>query len=304
MGGFDGWKPSLSEMSTLDPRIYNEMFRRDAPLTPPSPSPSPSITSSGELDRSEYRILVTESELKDKSKGNTLAIIFAVLQTTWFISQYLERWHARQPRTQLEVMTLAYAVLNIFIHGLWYKKPLNVQKPIDVHGRASGAIKELRKADIWSDIMILFPRMTFAPGINPLILLINPVTFVTRVLTAFGTTYVTTLVFAGVGLLFGGVHCFAWWFSFPTVTELVLWRVSAVVCTASPFVVAAWSSRFGELQHVAVLRRVLIVMVVMSAMVYVICRVILVVLTFTSLRAAPPGVFQATAWTSFIPHFG
>lgn len=31
MRGFDGWEPSLREMSTLEPwaREYNEMFRRD-----------------------------------------------------------------------------------------------------------------------------------------------------------------------------------------------------------------------------------------------------------------------------------
>lgn len=84
---------------------------------------------------------MTKSEIKDKSKGNP----FAVLQTAWFIAQYLERWAAGQPRTQLEVMTLAYAVLNILIHCLWFEKPLNVQKSIDVSGRASGAMKEHRR---------------------------------------------------------------------------------------------------------------------------------------------------------------
>jgi len=300
MGGFDGW--TLDEIPTLDPRKYNEMFRRDdlptetkdAPSTPPSPSPSPNITSTGELDRSEYRILVTKSELKDKSKGNALVDIFAVLQTTWFISQYLERWHAHQPRTQLEVMTLAYAVLNILIRGLWYKKPLNVQKPIDVHGRASGAIK-LRKADIWSDIITFYPRGT---------LHLREGTFIPRRWTSRPVTifeFVTAGVIAYVGLLFGGVHCLAWRFSFPTITEQVLWRASAVFCTASPVVAAGLLSVLEKVQPKPVF---LIVIAVMSVGVYVICRAILVALTFTSLRASPAGVFQATAWTSLFPHFG
>lgn len=156
----------------------------------------------------------------------------------------------------------------------WYDKPLNIQKPVDVDGRASGAIKELadRKADIWSDIMTLFPRGE---------------------ITGLVTTFTTIFVFMYVGLIFGGVNCFAWRFSFPTVTELVLWRVSAVVCTASPFVLLGVLARLQS-------KPVLFIVIA----VYVICRVILVVLTFTSLRAAPPGVFHATAWTSFIPHFG
>jgi hypothetical protein len=37
---------------------------------------------------------------------------------------------------------------------------------------------------------------------------------------------------------------------------------------------------------------------------HVTCRIILVVLTFTSLRAPPAGVYEATPWTSFLPHSG
>ena len=41
-----------------------------------------------------------------------------------------------------------------------------------------------------------------------------------------------------------------------------------------------------------------------SLSLYVACRVILLVLTFTSLRAPPPGIYEATYWTFFFPHVG
>lgn len=64
---------------------------------------------------SESRILVTEtgSEILDnlKSRGDALANLSAVLQTTWCIAQYVERWAAHHPKTLLEVVTLACVVL-------------------------------------------------------------------------------------------------------------------------------------------------------------------------------------------------
>ena len=82
-------------------------------------------------------ILVTESEILDKSKGDTFGELVIVLQTTWFIAQCLGRWTAHQPRTQLEVMTLGYAALNTVIYASWWDEPLGIQEPIDIRrGRA------------------------------------------------------------------------------------------------------------------------------------------------------------------------
>lgn len=56
-----------------------------------------------------------------------------------------------QPRTQLEVMTLAYAALNILVFALWWDKPLNIQELIYVHGRASPRISRTQGLrGLWS----------------------------------------------------------------------------------------------------------------------------------------------------------
>ena len=133
MGGFDGWGTSLPYLHA-HPASYPQMFKEDAPAHTEAELTTPSST---EHRPSDPKISVTESEILDKSKGDPLGKLFTALQTTWFIAQYLERWIAHQPRTQLEVMTLAYAALNILIYALWWEKPLNMQEPIDVHGRSS-----------------------------------------------------------------------------------------------------------------------------------------------------------------------
>jgi len=274
--------------------------------TPPSSEHRPS--------NPKIKISVTESEILDKSKSDPLGKLFTVLQTAWFIVQYLERWITRQPRTQLEVMTLAYAALNILTYALWWEKPLNIQEPIDVRGRSS-AHDEDRTRGLHGVGAVLGPAFRLPS------------------LRADDDIVFFSMVFPLVGILFGGIHCIAWWFPFPSGPEKVLWRVCAVYCTATPCFVsitcfvrlAPYNRLPGWVNHVlSILSEVIEyyhelisalvsaqsfeVQVVFTAALplipYMTCRVILVVLTFTSLRAPPPGVYEATSWPSFLPHFG
>lgn len=48
-------------------------------------------------------------------------------------------------------------------------------------------------------------------------------------------------IMAASALVFGGLHCLAWTFEFPTQAELVLWRVASVVSTILPGVSLATS---------------------------------------------------------------
>ncbi|KAF7369960.1 hypothetical protein MSAN_00625800 [Mycena sanguinolenta] len=75
---------------------------------------------------------IDEEDIKDRSKGDAFSKGVALLQGSWFILQCLARVHQRLVVTQLEVATLAFAVVNIFIWSLWWNKPLDVQRPIVV----------------------------------------------------------------------------------------------------------------------------------------------------------------------------
>ncbi|KAJ6481035.1 hypothetical protein C8R45DRAFT_797083, partial [Mycena sanguinolenta] len=54
-------------------------------------------------------------DIRDKSKGDALSKGVALLQGVWFILQCLARVHKRFDITQLEIATLAFAIVNIFI---------------------------------------------------------------------------------------------------------------------------------------------------------------------------------------------
>lgn len=105
---------------------------------------------------------------------------------------------------------------------------------------------------------------------------------------------------SGVGALFGGVHCFAWWFHFPTKLEQLLWRICAVYCTVSQIILCL---SIALLQYLD-METVGNVFGAVQLLGYVVCRIILLVLTLTCLRAEPAGIFDETAWTRFLPHIG
>ncbi|KAJ6449550.1 hypothetical protein C8R45DRAFT_1130652 [Mycena sanguinolenta] len=87
------------------------------------------------LDLQEATRNVNKEDIKDKSKGDALSKGVALLQGLWFILQCLARTHQHLAITQLEVATLAFAIINIFIWSLWWNKPLDVQQPIVVGPR-------------------------------------------------------------------------------------------------------------------------------------------------------------------------
>lgn len=200
MGGFVGRDPksdseqirlNLDSIKEATPDLHPGLLARtavpDDELVPNPVSPKP---------KSRFVVLLPEGEIRDKSKSGGIGKFLTVAQTAWFIIQFLERWVAHKPRTQLEIMTLSYAVLNILIYILWWDKPQDVIEPIyissrtcsDIPPRNVGVLKMLKWHGHESEYVRL-PKDWIFYGTLPI-----------------------------VGVLFGGVHCFAWHFHFPTRT--------------------------------------------------------------------------------------
>jgi hypothetical protein len=88
---------------------------------------SDSLTGNGNFPR------ISKAEIEDKSKGDALSKGFVVMQISWFVTQCMARGVQRLPITELELVTVAFAVLNLVIYILWWEKPLNVQRGVRVY---------------------------------------------------------------------------------------------------------------------------------------------------------------------------
>ncbi|KAF9444293.1 hypothetical protein P691DRAFT_736685 [Macrolepiota fuliginosa MF-IS2] len=89
-----------------------------------------------DVDDISERFDMLEEEINDKSKGDFFTKLLVILQMAWFIFQCLARWITHLPVTELEVVTLAFAFLNLITYSLWWYKPQNMQVAIPLHVRA------------------------------------------------------------------------------------------------------------------------------------------------------------------------
>ena len=76
---------------------------------------------------------ISTAEIQDRSKGDGLSKMIAVLQTSWFIAQCVARTMQGLALTELELVTLAMASLNAITFAFWWSKPLSVQEPVNVY---------------------------------------------------------------------------------------------------------------------------------------------------------------------------
>lgn len=90
---------------------------------------------------------VKVGEIEDRSKGDELSKGFAFFQTSWFIVQCIARGHQHLPLTELEIVTLAFAALNIVIRLVWWKKPLDVRYPITIMAKGDTSASSNARAD-------------------------------------------------------------------------------------------------------------------------------------------------------------
>ena len=76
---------------------------------------------------------ITEKEIQDRSKADIFSKGIVLLQTTWFIIQCVSRFTTKLAVTELEVVTLAFAVLNAITYWLWWAKPSDVRCAVPVY---------------------------------------------------------------------------------------------------------------------------------------------------------------------------
>ncbi|KAG2093350.1 uncharacterized protein F5147DRAFT_585529 [Suillus discolor] len=199
--------------------------------------------------------------------------------------------------TQLEVGTLAFAVLNFLTYAVWWDKPLNVQCPHPVYWNVSDR-------DEFTRLRIL--RRIFRPVIELIGWAEIPTSRKLRVPTFDGSIKLEgsdNMVLRLAGLLiatiFGGIHCMAWFFAFPACQEQALWRMSAIAITCTPWLSILTVLVFNVLDA---LDACFDAVYALFVMLYITARAVLLVLMFTTLRDLPPDVYKAVLWTSLVPH--
>ncbi|KAJ7059208.1 hypothetical protein C8F01DRAFT_1232268 [Mycena amicta] len=285
---------SNNTLSAADQLLTNEA----ADLLPKSASKQSDTKALRAIQRT------TKAAIQDKSKGDAFSKGIAFFQGLWFVVQCITRTAQHLPLTELEVATLAFAVVNIFTWSLWWSKPLDVRDPlvIEVSTDDTGPLQQPRP---W---MIKFGNllgMTYdQEDYNPLANHAVPTfwfssTWDSGIIEDY-TRHLTNLGEFLVATIFGAIHCIAWHAAFPSIAELWLWRASAVLITGISLSLLAsiWLTGLSGLVPVESFD----VLFFFSILGYIPARLMLLVLPFTSLRALPSAAFVDVDWSVYIPH--
>ncbi|KAJ7151313.1 hypothetical protein C8R43DRAFT_886755 [Mycena crocata] len=290
------------------------------------------IVTRGQLDKDLGFIAdiraIDEEDIKDKSKGDALSKGVALVQGLWFTTQCIARVHQRLPVSELEVTTLAFAIVNIFIYAMWWGKPLDVQRPILVGPQEE--VAEVQPDSDNQDSSLLgssaekLPEEVAKPWQGSFL-----DGFLGALSGDYGNDYKPTsftsvpsfwssadmrdkfnhafYIECLIGTIFGGIHCAAWYANFPSTTEMWMWRSSAVAVAAIPGIVAGsaateWFIKFDEDSPAWYTKLAFGIPLCLSFAIYPIARLFLIVLPLIALRASPPGALTDVNWSIYIPH--
>lgn len=72
---------------------------------------------------------ISETQIQDKSKANSLAKTIVCLQALWFCMQCVGRFISKTSISLLELNTFAHSLCTLLTYCLWWYKPLDVEEP-------------------------------------------------------------------------------------------------------------------------------------------------------------------------------
>ncbi|KIM23270.1 hypothetical protein M408DRAFT_28065 [Serendipita vermifera MAFF 305830] len=266
-----------------------------------------------------------ETQLKDRGKSDALTKFIILIQTLWFVIQCIARGSQRLPLTELEVVTLAYAILNLFIYAFWWAKPRNVECPIRLYKLPSSDHEEpepktegrrrLEEHRAYRALVWLVKLFGYTVGSQDQLVTISAQRSIPMFWSGQLNSSLTSMAGFGpsvLGAVFGAIHCIVWSSEFPSNAELVTWRISCVAMIVVPLLVAAVCAvaiiairRPDEEETpvwTAVIGAVFYLSLALTAWVYVASRIATLIITFTTLRSLSPAALTTVDWTTFIPH--
>jgi hypothetical protein len=284
------------------------------------------LRSKGLLPRLPY---ITLEEINDKSKSDSLVRAIAVVQIMWMVLQIIVRAFRSLAISQLEIAVLAFAACAIILYSINWEKPKDVQVPVTIISY-SGLFPEDTMKIVLSDrntsrsvygtiviaLELLFSLLTTTKERSEKWPLGKPIPNTynrdvrwserTRSMVGFASGSDAAGLFLGT-TIFGAVHIAAWNFVFPTRVESLLWKIASILCTMMGFafgvmlVVITFCSTRLKAWAKALLEMFFGSLFITTPLIYVVCRVFLVVEIFRSLCFLPPSAYIAT-WATNVPH--
>jgi hypothetical protein len=266
---------------------------------------------------------IATSQLEKLDRGGVLVKILALVQTSYLIMQLIARKVYGLPSAQIEIAALAFSACSIVTYLLYWNRPQGVETVhiIKAEKKVSGEDLQNLLATLshyGPRYLWLTPRTEkeFYPELGP-DPIPNDANHYTDLLPGRGlfedNDEIMSLAFGSIfgGALFGGLHCLAWNFHFPTPGEALGWRICSIATTCLPVLslIPTWAwmklNPFYGGHEGSKASRVLVAVIGLGLFVvpYVLARLFLMIEIFRTLCFLPPDAFVDT-WSGSFPHLG
>ncbi|KAL6910135.1 hypothetical protein GGI43DRAFT_389417 [Trichoderma evansii] len=198
----------------------------------------------------------TEEDIKDKSKQDWLAKLLAALQISQLILSIITRHIQGVQFSQLETVTLSFAICGVLIYWAYFYKPQNIEMAIELNINAPVSNDALQKganstqeAVAWFSLLqsektydslwaIMLNKHTGSKETDSSKCQKTPRIPNDNIPINKGDNDVHPAVYllALSSGLFGAIHAIAWQFEFPTDAEKLLWQIATCISAASPVI--------------------------------------------------------------------
>ncbi|KAI0189909.1 hypothetical protein F4808DRAFT_467184 [Astrocystis sublimbata] len=173
---------------------------------------------------------VKEEDLQDKSKTDYFTKALATLQIAQLMLSLIARRIQQLAFSQLETLTLAFAICGVLTYICSWYKPQSVRRPIQVFLLPNNELpQEIQRRPLDSLWQILFNSDVFGNH-RPLERIPNDNITRSKPYEIHHALWVLALLTGG----FGSLHTIAWNSEFPTFPEKLLWRVATIISTVIP----------------------------------------------------------------------
>jgi hypothetical protein len=236
---------------------------------------------------------LSTERVSDLNKEDVFVKLLAISQIVWLCLQLGMRLGQAVPTTQLEVMTMGYALCSTITYFLLFDQPKDVMTVVEVEAARYPTSTEMSSiASIGPSVFGFFRSTVSIPNHST---------------HQCGSSLEIALGSSFALIVFGSLHFAAWNYEFPTPTELTLWRVSTVLTIT--IVPATFMARFLALQFNAITKSPsstgswVSVQFCILAPLFVAARLFILVEVIRSLAYQPPGSYKTT-WAAYVPHVG
>ncbi|KAF2193106.1 hypothetical protein K469DRAFT_745478 [Zopfia rhizophila CBS 207.26] len=182
-------------------------------------------------------LALSEEDIKDKSKADWFVKAFAVVQISWLVLSVITRAASNLATSQLEICTVAFAILAVATYAANWSKPKDVDMPVRFGSRTQHEYE--------CNANEYFGTSFFEQFITPLTKTSKksrewmPTEKISRIKNDFirldrqGPTISTVMAISTAA--FGGLHFLAWNTEFPTKSEWIIWMVASGLSIVLPF---------------------------------------------------------------------